>query len=235
MYNISKKKISIITLAAILLALVFAASSCSDETGAEAAVRDDLEAMRFVEPDADVEAELETVLGPEAGERFEMFLGKAGEYEYEIMTSEDTGDDVIVQVRITTYDFASEYLRTWADFLEKYDQADADADKPKDVSNDPVEIAAEDIENELAKPESESAADGSVEKTDGYDTQALYETLFTNLSSIQEKTYISDVSITCTKDEEGSWKTDARENKELRNAIFGGMIGEMRTLAGLEE
>ena len=54
------------------------------------------------------------------------FKQVAGEFEYEILDSkEDTsgqaGDSAIVTVRIRTYDFASEYLKTWTEYLEKSD------------------------------------------------------------------------------------------------------------------
>ena len=96
--------------------LAFAFSGCSGKD-ARTQVRDDLESMRYVELDLDVEAELEKTLTDSGRDYFEMFLAKAGEFEYEIKGSDDSGVTVI----ITTYDFASEYLRSWSEFLEKSD------------------------------------------------------------------------------------------------------------------
>ena len=184
-------------IAVILAVSVVMLASCGTSTGgAEAKATEDLEAMRYVELDPEAEAEIQASMSDRGREYFEMFLGKAGEFDYEITGAEANGDEAIVNVRITTYDFASEYLRTWTEFLEA------------------------------------SGGDGSGSEAQ-YDTALLNETLFRNLSSIQEKGYKSDVSIICTRDEEGDWTTDAATNSTLKNAIFGGMLGEISSLAGL--
>ena len=153
--------------------------------------------MRFVEIDPETEAELENVLSDRGMEYFEMFLGKAGEFDYEITGADAKGDEAIVHVRIKTYDFATEYLKSWTEFLD-------------------------------------STGRGGEEDAAEYDTALLYETLFKNLSSIQDKNYTADADIICTRDEEGGWTTDAKSNSILKNAILGGMIREISSLAGLE-
>lgn len=178
------------------LAMVFALlAGCSPVKGAEAKVRDELESMRYVELDPEVNAEIEGMLSDEGIEYYEMFLGKAGEFDYEITGSEESGDATVVHVRITTFDFASEYLRSWTEFLEE-------AEKNKT--------------GEQAE----------------YDTGKLYETMFRNMSVIRKKDYIAYADVTCTQDENGEWQTDARTNKALIDAIMGGMVSEISSLAG---
>lgn len=195
--------------AAMIAVCVLMLAGCSGNKAAEAAVTADLEDMRYVELDPETDAELESMLSDRGKEYFEMFLGKAGEFDYRITDSRDgeDADTVIVTVRITTYDFASEYLKSWSEFLE-----DPGSVKPAEEGKD------------------KAAADAQE-----YDSARLYETLFRNLSNVQNKDHVTDVDIRCTKAEDGSWQTDAKRNGALRNAILGGMIDEISSLAGIGE
>lgn len=183
--------------AIMILAVIFA--GCSGQSGAELKVSEDLESMRYVELDPEINAELEGLLSDQGREYYEMFLGKAGEFDYAITGADRTDNGTVVHVRITTYDFASEYLKSWTEFLEPYE-------------ND----------------ESKKAGDGK----ENFDSAQLYETLFRNLSRITEKKYIADVDINC-EEENGKWHTDAAANAALKDAILGGMLSEMSSLAGL--
>ena len=180
----------------ILSAALFCAGMAGcGESGAEVKVTEDLESMRYVELDEKVGEEINSMLSDQGKEFFEMFLAKAGEFEYEIIDTDKGGGDEseeTVTVRIRTYPFASEYLRTWIDYLE----------------------SSED---------------------DEYDDAKLYEGLFRNLSSLNQKDYLADVTINCYSDEEGSWVTDARSNPDLLDAILGGMLNEIVGLAGVAE
>ena len=183
--------------AIMILAVIFA--GCSGQSGAELKVSEDLESMRYVELDPEINAELESMLSDQGKEYYEMFLGKAGEFDYSITGTDSTDGNTVVHVRITTYDFASEYLKSWNEFLEPYENGRSEKDA------------------------------GTKEN---FDSALLYETLFRNLSRIQEKEYTAEVDIACTE-ENGEWHTDAATNAALKDAILGGMIGEMRSLAGL--
>jgi hypothetical protein len=193
-----KKSITAAVLAAVMI-LSLMLAGCSGQSGAELKVTDDLESMRYVELDPKINAELEGLLSDQGREYYEMFLGKAGEFDYAITGADKTDDGTVVHVRITTYDFASEYLRSWTEFLEPYENDD-----------------------------SKKAGDGK----ENFDSAQLYETLFRNLSGIAEKKFIADVDINC-EEEDGKWHTDAATNAALRDAILGGMLSEMSTLAGL--
>ena len=106
----------------ILSAALFCAGMAGcGESGAEVKVTEDLESMRYVELDEKVGEEINSMLSDQGKEFFEMFLAKAGEFEYEIIDTDKGGGDEseeTVTVRIRTYPFASEYLRTWTDYLE---------------------------------------------------------------------------------------------------------------------
>ena len=65
-----------------------------------------------------------------------------------------------------------------------------------------------------------------------YDQAELYETLFKNLSNASEKSYITETEIHCVESEDGSWHTDAKVSTAVKNAILGGMLNEIASLAG---
>lgn len=114
-------------LAAVIAAVVLVFAGCAGSSGAEAKAAADLEDMRYVELDQETDAELQSMLSDQGKEYFEMFLGKAGEFEYKVTGTDEEGDAAVVHVRIITYDFGSEYLRSWSEFLEgsdgEYDSA----------------------------------------------------------------------------------------------------------------
>ena len=192
---IPKYSITAVILAAVM-ALAVILTGCSGQSGAELKVSEDLESMRYVELDPEINTELESLLSDQGKEYYEMFLGKAGEFDYTITGAERTDDGTVVHVRITTYDFASEYLKSWTEFLEPYENAKKGSEK------------------------------------ENFDSAKLYETLFRNLSMLKDKSYIADVDVNC-EEENGSWHTDAGTNAALRDAILGGMLSEMSSLAGL--
>ena len=60
----------------------------------------------------------------------------------------------------------------------------------------------------------------------------FYELLFSRLNSLEEKEYIKTIQVVCIDPlDNGEWIADIKENEELQDAIFGGMLSEMKTLA----
>lgn len=60
----------------------------------------------------------------------------------------------------------------------------------------------------------------------------FYEELFARLASVEKKDCIKDVEITCVKPlDNGEWVANINENEKLQDAVFGGMLSEMKTLA----
>lgn len=69
-------------------------------------------------------------------------------------------------------------------------------------------------------------------KGDRFDQSDFYELLVKNLSEADTKDYAATVIVTCSDPEkDGNWKTDAGSNKALRDALFGGMLTEIASLA----
>lgn len=64
------------------------------------------------------------------------------------------------------------------------------------------------------------------------DLTDFYELLFARLNSLDEKEYIKTIQIVCADPlDNGEWIANIKENEELQDAIFGGMISEMKALA----
>ncbi len=64
------------------------------------------------------------------------------------------------------------------------------------------------------------------------DMTAFYEMLFARLNALNEKEYIKTIQIVCIDPlDNGEWIANIKENEELQDAIFGGMISEMKVLA----
>ncbi len=119
MKRVNKKYISI--LAATLLALSIIFTGCASN-GAEKQVKEDLNSMKNIDLYGDLTAELENELSDKGKENFEKFKALAAQYEYDIIETEESeaedDDSIIVTVRIRTYNFGREYLRTWTEYLE---------------------------------------------------------------------------------------------------------------------
>lgn len=64
------------------------------------------------------------------------------------------------------------------------------------------------------------------------DLTDFYEELFKRLSALDERSYIRDVEIVCMDPiENGEWIAGIKDNEDLQDAVFGGMMGEMKALA----
>lgn len=60
----------------------------------------------------------------------------------------------------------------------------------------------------------------------------FYELLFRRLNSLDEKEYLKTIKIVCIDPlDNGEWIANIKENEELQDAIFGGMMSEMEALA----
>ena len=69
-------------------------------------------------------------------------------------------------------------------------------------------------------------------EADEDDLPEFYELLFARLDALDEKEYIKDTQIVCIDPlGNGEWIADIKENEVLQDAVFGGMISEMKALA----
>ena len=61
----------------------------------------------------------------------------------------------------------------------------------------------------------------------------FYDGLFRRLAAVKERNYVTDVGIIAIDPlDNGEWITNISSNEELQDALFGGMISEMKYLAG---
>ena len=64
------------------------------------------------------------------------------------------------------------------------------------------------------------------------DLADFYEILFERLDSLDDKDCIKDIQIVCIDPlDNGEWIAGIKDNEVLQDAIFGGMMSEMKTLA----
>lgn len=59
----------------------------------------------------------------------------------------------------------------------------------------------------------------------------FYTELFSRLAGLKYKNHAAYVDIRAEESGDGSWTTDIQTNEKLQDAVFGGMISEMKTLA----
>jgi hypothetical protein len=59
----------------------------------------------------------------------------------------------------------------------------------------------------------------------------FYTELFSRFAKLEDRKHVSYVDIKATESEDGSWTTDIQTNEKLQDALFGGMISEMKALA----
>ena len=171
--------------------------ACSSTDGAVAKVQEDLYLLQTTESAGNQLSGVRNLVSKESGKDIDIFLDNIRSFDYEIVSSvkRDDGDDhyTVVTVRLRTYDFGSEYLSAWKDYLDSCDAAGKDPDE---------------------------------------DMDSFYDGLFRRLAEVKGKTYICDVGIVAIDPvDNGEWITNISSNEELQDALFGGMISEMKSLA----
>ncbi len=73
---------------------------------------------------------------------------------------------------------------------------------------------------------------GSGAMPDDGDLTGFYEMLFERLAGLEEREYIKDVEIICVEPlGNDEWVANIKDNEELQDAVFGGMMSEMKALA----
>lgn len=114
--------ILLLATAVVIAAMVLTGCSKKPETfpEAESKVSEELEAIKTAEPSDETLKSLTSVAGDFDGAMLDGYLDKVKEFDYEITNSRKGEEDntCIVTVKITTYDFANEYLRAWNEYME---------------------------------------------------------------------------------------------------------------------
>ncbi|MBQ3291035.1 MAG: hypothetical protein IJH43_01510 [Mogibacterium sp.] len=67
-----------------------------------------------------------------------------------------------------------------------------------------------------------------------FDQAGFYEMMMERLGDVEDKTFTQEVEVTCTdSDGDGVWETDTASNYPLRNAMLGGLLGEIASLVDI--
>ena len=95
-----------------------------------------------------------------------------------------------------------------------------------------VRIKTRDFGSEYLAAWTDYLKEHSDVSADDDDLREFYGMLFGRLAALEKKDYIKDVTVTAIDPiDNGEWITDISGNEELQDALFGGMIGEMKALA----
>ena len=58
----------------------------------------------------------------------------------------------------------------------------------------------------------------------------VYNLMFQNLNSVKDKSYKKTVTINCTKNDKGEWRTDINSNVDFLDAMMGGMFTAIKSV-----
>lgn len=124
------------------------------------------------------------------------------------------------------------FLRKARDFDYKIIGSETFSDSSGEYTVVNVKIVSYDFGKEYLATWTEylkSHSDAASEDADG---REFYSELFSRLSRLRDRHYISYVEIKAIEPTgNGEWVTDISTNEDLQDALFGGMISEMKTLA----
>lgn len=117
---------------AIIVSLCLSFAGCS-ASGAKAEVKADLDSLKTSSTAGTQLESLRNMVSKDTGKNIDGFLTKVRDFDYEVVSeegsSQDDGKSAVIKLRITTYDFGSEYLATMKDYMQKEDyKADAEQD-----------------------------------------------------------------------------------------------------------
>ena len=150
-----------------------------------------------------------------------------------LQASDYLGDEVI-DLRDSLSDEGREnfdgFLKKLRDFDFEITGSEEDDDKDDDYTLVSVKIKTYDFGREYLAAWTEFLKTN--EGTKSEDMAEFYGMLFTRLNSLNEKDRINYIKIVCIDPlDNGEWIANIKENEELQDAIFGGMMSEMKALA----
>ena len=150
-----------------------------------------------------------------------------------LQASDYLGDEVI-DLRDSLSDEGREnfdgFLKKLRDFDFEITGSEEDDDKDDDYTLVSVKIKTYDFGREYLAAWTEFLKTN--EGTKSEDMTEFYGMLFTRLNSLNEKDRINYIKIVCIDPlDNGEWIANIKENEELQDAIFGGMMSEMKALA----
>lgn len=122
------------------------------------------------------------------------------------------------------------FLKKLRSFDFEITGSEEDDDKDDDHTLVSVKIKTCDFGREYLAAWTEYLKANKDEKPE--DLTGFYELLFARLNSLGEKEYIKTIQIVCIDPlDNDEWIANIKDNEELQDAIFGGMMSEMEMLA----
>ncbi len=154
--------------------------------------------------------------------------------ELKALQSSDTVGSEVITLRDSLSDEGKENFDGFLKKLRSFDfeitGSEKDADKEKDCNLVSVKIKTYDFGREYLAAWTEYLK--ANKDTNPENEAAFYEMLFARLNSLEEKERINNIEIVCIDPlDNGEWIANIKENEELQDAIFGGMMSEMKMLA----
>lgn len=152
-----------------------------------------------------------------------------------LQTTESAGSQLDAMHELLTKESGEEF----DEFLEKvrdfdYEIIGTETVKENDANYTKVNvrIRTRDFGSEYLAAWADYLKENSDVSADDDDLREFYGMLFGRLAGLEKKSYIKDVTIVAIDPiDNDEWITDISGNEELQDALFGGMIGEMRSLA----
>jgi hypothetical protein len=150
-----------------------------------------------------------------------------------LQSSGSTGSEVIA-LRDSLSDEGREnfdgFLKKLRSFEFEITGSEEDDDKGDDYTLVSVRIKTFDFGREYLAAWTEYLK--ANEDTMPEDLTDFYELLFARLNSLEDKDCIRHIKIVCIDPlDNGEWIANIKDNEELQDAIFGGMLSEMKALA----
>ena len=155
--------------------------------------------------------------------------------ELDSLKSSDFTGSELTELRNSLSDEGKEDFDSFAAKLRDFDYEISDVSKSDDSEDESTLVTVKIKTYDFGKEYLSEWTDYLKEHKEGPDADetAFYEDLFERLSELDDKDYIRKVGIVCIEPiDNGEWIANVKENEELQDAIFGGMLGEMKDLAG---
>ena len=153
-----------------------------------------------------------------------------------LKTSESVGSEVLDLKK----DLSDEGKEDFDAFLKKLRDFDyeimgvrADDDPDDDSTTVTVRIKTYDFGRAYLSVWTDYLKEHNDTLSDDDELAGFYEALFAKLASLEKKECIKDVDIVCIEPlDNDEWIANIKDNEQLQDAVFGGMMSEMRALAG---
>ncbi len=154
--------------------------------------------------------------------------------ELKALQESDALGSEVINLRDSLSDEGKENFDGFLKKLRSFDfeitGSEEDDDKEDDYTLVSVKIKTCDFGREYLAAWTEYLKANEDEKPE--DLTGFYELLFTRLNSPGEKEYIKTIQIVCIDPlDNDEWIANIKDNEELQDAIFGGMMSEMEMLA----